>query len=553
MGQFSFECTECGGKEQFDWTDNALVELEVSHVEHIEDANGAGSSALDGSKAAAVEPGAEWGLGYRFFVKGEYSTYGSFEFKCGSSVAHPYNSYDDSDTIHFSRGPLRLQAKCRGVRCFGVCHSPSDRTQRFRMCVDGLRGQTIHTKLPTDPGSGIPLAYAYDANQVGKMVAKVSPKVARLNSAASANRQQLEQVEQMIGMMSTPEARRAWVESLIDAAELSPLRQLVQPEGASRSTGFFQELLEGTSIVGPGFDATATSPLVYAARRGEPRILRELLELGASHGVAEALRECEGALPALELAFDELNFKPGAPGAAAAAKHFESCATTASGPTTDGAGVEGAGGVVDAVPDAQPAKIAKTQRHAELVAAEAAVDRCTDCIALLAAAKHEWDAVVTALKAGQEALSAAYEKGGYGVDPDWVSPVESASSSAEFIDDLLVRTRKVWGEERASKLRGPPMVRARRCLDKLNAANVLAREGSFFESQRIRQVAAAAPSRWCEEESDEEEDPNEAFFRLGPLGKAVYMCRAHGLTLSYTARSFGMSETQLMMAAKMGM
>ena len=32
MGQSSFYCMQCGGKEQFDWTDDALVEFEVTHV-----------------------------------------------------------------------------------------------------------------------------------------------------------------------------------------------------------------------------------------------------------------------------------------------------------------------------------------------------------------------------------------------------------------------------------------------------------------------------------------------------------------------------------------
>ena len=29
MGQFSFDCDECGGKDQFDWTSDVIVEFEV--------------------------------------------------------------------------------------------------------------------------------------------------------------------------------------------------------------------------------------------------------------------------------------------------------------------------------------------------------------------------------------------------------------------------------------------------------------------------------------------------------------------------------------------
>ena len=35
MGQFSFNCEECGGKEQYDWTDNVIVEFEVVRARPI--------------------------------------------------------------------------------------------------------------------------------------------------------------------------------------------------------------------------------------------------------------------------------------------------------------------------------------------------------------------------------------------------------------------------------------------------------------------------------------------------------------------------------------
>eukprot|EP01051_Picozoa_sp_SAG22_P022877 SAG22_NODE_5663_length_975_cov_1.216895_1_plen_219_part_10 len=35
MGVFSFECEECGGHEQFDWTENAVVEFEVESARPV--------------------------------------------------------------------------------------------------------------------------------------------------------------------------------------------------------------------------------------------------------------------------------------------------------------------------------------------------------------------------------------------------------------------------------------------------------------------------------------------------------------------------------------
>ena len=35
MGQFSFDCEECGGKKQYDWTDNVIVEFEVVQTRPI--------------------------------------------------------------------------------------------------------------------------------------------------------------------------------------------------------------------------------------------------------------------------------------------------------------------------------------------------------------------------------------------------------------------------------------------------------------------------------------------------------------------------------------
>ena len=121
--------------------------------------------------SAASAPTAEWEVGYRFFVKGQYGTYGNVEVK-GAPAAINVSWWDGS--VDFVRGATRLCAEARSVRCFGACHAPEDRTQKFRMCIDGLRGKTIYTELPVKASASTVPPLAYTADEVGAMVAEFS-------------------------------------------------------------------------------------------------------------------------------------------------------------------------------------------------------------------------------------------------------------------------------------------------------------------------------------------------------------------------------------------
>jgi len=569
----------------------ALRELLSEHLRTMERAASEDDGACTTTDDGKASTNAEWEVGYRFFVKGEYTAYGSVDIK-GAPASVDVSHFSDRDSAEkstvFTRGGSRIWARARSVRCFGACYAPEDQTQKFRHCAEDLRGETIYTEMPSTPSSSRVAPLAYTAAEFGEMLISEMLMAARSEdrcAPAARSQRKWRDLEIRLQVQSTPASRREWVRSLIDAFDLSPLRSLIRPEGGGRTSGTFQELLDGTGLFGAGMDTTAPAPLVYAARQHAPSVVRELLDLGATRGRGEALRVCQRALPAFELAFNELNFAPDAPGAVVAAEHFEllAAAEASSEITTGGEGVD-----ADIAASDRPVKLAKTERHATLVAAEAAVDRCTDCIALLSTAVDEWAATVAQLQIASATLRAAKLEAGYedsdedlgdehlpdgeahGAPASGEGHAATASAEAHpasegdtlianeiFVEQLLLSAQKAFGARTASKLRGTPMLRAKRCLDKLHAANVLAAEGSFSigwgsseETRRLRKIATAAPRR-CAETSSESEAEEET--PRGRIGMMAYNYHAGGLPLHGLAAMLGLSMEQLQMAVRMGM